>query len=213
MIEQGSDAWFAERLGKITASRIKDVIAKTKAGYSTSRKNYAAQLLLERVLGIREETYVNAAMQRGTDEEPLARAAYAEAMALDYVEEVSFITHPTIMSSGASPDGLVGTDGMLEIKNPNTATHIGWAVAGKVPPEHIPQMAWQLACSGRRWCDFVSYDSRMPEGQQLFIRRYHRDDKVIKDLEEEVIAFDKEIEAMAASCDGVTWIDLSQKEQ
>ena len=205
MIEQGSEEWHAERLGMVTASRIKDVIAKTKTGPSASRKNYAAQLMLERVLGVREESYVNASMQRGTDEEPLARAAYAEAMGLDYVEEVSFIAHPRIERSGASPDGLVGTDGMLEIKNPNTATHVAWAVAGKVPPEHVPQMAWQLACSGRKWCDFVSYDSRMPDGQQIFIRRYHRDDELIDILESEVIFFDAEIEAMAQSCNTVKW--------
>ena len=205
MIEQGSEEWFAERLGRVTASRIKDVVAKTKTGPSASRKNYAAQLMLERVIGIREEFFVNEAMKRGTEQEPLARAAYAEAMGLDYIEEVSFITHPRIERSGASPDGLVGADGMLEIKCPNTATHVAWAVAGKVPPEHIPQMAWQLACSGRKWCDFVSYDSRMPEGQQIFIRRYHRDDELIDILESEVVFFDAEIEAMAKSCNTVKW--------
>jgi len=205
MTEQGSEEWFAERLGRVTASRIKDVIAKTKTGPSASRKNYAAQLMMERVMGVREESYVNAAMQWGTTQEPLARMAYAEAMQLDYVEEVSFITHPRIERSGASPDGLVGADGMLEIKCPNTATHVAWAVAGKVPPEHIPQMAWQLACSGRKWCDFVSYDSRMPEGQQIFIRRYHRDDELIDILESEVVFFDAEIEAMAKSCNTVKW--------
>lgn len=207
MSEQGTEEWFSERLGKVTASRIKDVISRTKTGPSTSRKNYAAELMLERVTGVRQEGFANEAMRRGSELEPLARIAYEEARGLDYVAQVGFIDHPFIKRSGASPDGLVGIDGMVEIKVPNTATHAAWAIAGKVPQEHVPQLAWQLACTGRKWVDFVSYDPRMPEGQQLFIRRYHRDDDYIDELESEVVFFDNEVEALVASCNTVQWIE------
>lgn len=206
MIEQGTEEWFAERLGKITASRVKDVIAKTKTGPSASRKNYAAQLMLERVLGQRQDTYVNAAMQWGIEQEPLARLAYSMLLHTDVeVEEVSFINHPTIERSGASPDGLVGIDGMVELKCGNTATHCAWAIAGKVPEEHTLQMQWQMACANRLWCDFVSYDPRMPEGQQIFVRRLQRDDKLISELEEEVIKFDLEVVELVENLKVVRW--------
>lgn len=204
MIIQGTEEWFAARLGKITASRIKDVMAKTKSGYSTSRKNYAASLMLERVTGMREEGYVNAAMQRGTEEEPLARLAYSLHCGVE-VEEIGFINHPSIERTGASPDGLIGIDGMLEIKNPNTATHIEYAISGKAPAEYILQMQWQLACAERQWCDFVSFDSRMPEGQQFFLRRVERDEKLIEEITNEVITFDKEVENLVSACNSVVW--------
>lgn len=203
-MDQQSDAWFAARIGLITASRIKDVIAKTKSGYSTSRANYAAQLMLERATGVREEGFTNAAMLRGVEEEPFARAAYEVQMNV-MVDEVGFIPHPTIARSGASPDGLVGADGMVEIKNGNTATHCKWAIAGKVPEEHIPQLVWQLACSGRQYVDFVSYDRRMPEGQQLFIRRFHREEKLIAEITGEVLAFDREVDDLVANLGVVKW--------
>jgi putative phage-type endonuclease len=205
MIEQGSDEWFALKLGKVSASRIADVVAKGKGNApSASRANYAAQLMLERVLGQRQETYSNAAIQWGVEQEPLARLAYSLHKGVE-VEEVSFIDHPFILRSGASPDGLVGTDGMIEIKNPNTATHIKWALAGEVPAEHVLQMQWQMACAGRQWNDFVSYDSRMPEGQQLFIRRLQRDNEVIETLEAEVAFFDGSVEAMINECNTIKW--------
>jgi putative phage-type endonuclease len=203
-MEQDTQQWLNDRLGKITASRIKDMMAQTKTGQSASRKNLAAQLMLERVTGQRENGFVSAAMTFGIETEPLARLAYSLHTGFD-VEETGFIDHPTIARSGASPDGLVGIDGMVEIKCGNTATHIGWAIAGIVPPEHALQMQWQMACTGREWNDFVSFDPRMPEGQQMFIRRLYRDDDFISTLEQEVVKFDAEIEALVESCNKVTW--------
>jgi putative phage-type endonuclease len=204
VIEQGSEAWQTMRCGKITASRIKMMVAKTKSGPSASRQNLAATLMLERVLGVVEETFVNDAMRRGVEEEPLARLAYTLATGND-VEEVPFINHPNIANAGASPDGLVGEDGMVEIKNPNTSTHVGWAIAGVVPAEHVMQLQWQMACSGRKWCDFVSFDSRMPEGQSLFIKRLYRDDDLIEKVEKQVVEFDAEVEKMVSDLRSITW--------
>ena len=193
MIEQGSPEWFAQRLGKVTASRVADVIAKTKTGYSTSRDNYMAQLVCERMTNTVAESFTNTAMQWGTETEPLARAAY-EAHADVLVDEVAMITHPTIEQAGASPDGLVGDIGMLEIKCPNTATHIDTLLTQTVPGKYITQMQWQMACTGRKWCDFVSFDPRMSDGLQLFVKRVNRDDAYIQMLEKEVIQFLTELD-------------------
>ena len=188
MIEQGSPEWFAQRLGKVTASRVADVIAKTKTGYSTSRDNYMAQLVCERMTQTVAESFTNAAMQWGTETEPLARAAY-EAHADVLVDEVPMIAHPTIEAAGASPDGLVGNDGLVEIKCPNTATHIDTLLSQTVPGKYNTQMQWQMACTGRQWCDFVSFDPRMGDGLQLFVKRVPRDNAYIQMLEEEVRKF------------------------
>jgi putative phage-type endonuclease len=193
MIEQGSPEWFAQRLGKVTASRVADVIAKTKTGYSTSRENYMAQLVCERLTGTVAESYTNAAMQWGTETEPLARAAY-EAYADVLVDEVAMITHPTIEASGASPDGLVGDDGLVEIKCPNTATHIDTLLSGAVPGKYVTQMQWQMAVTERSWCDFVSFDPRLPKELQLFVKRVQRDNDYIQMLEKEVVSFLKELD-------------------
>lgn len=192
-IVQGSEEWFAARLGKVTASRVADIIAKTKTGYSTSRTNYAAQLVAERLTGVVQESYTNAAMQWGTDQEPDARVAY-EFLTSSNVAEVGFVIHPTITMSGASPDGLVGKDGLVEIKCPNTATHIETLLGAAVPAKYEAQMRWQLACTGRKWCDFVSYDPRLPEDMQIFIQRMDRDDAKIAALEDEVRSFLFEVE-------------------
>ena len=170
MIEQGTPEWFAQRMGKVTASRVADVIAKTKTGYSTSRDNYMAQLVCERLTWTVAESFTNAAMAHGTETEPLARAAY-ESKADVLVDEVAMISHPTIKRAGASPDGLVGEDGLVEIKCPNTATHIDTLLTQTVPGKYITQMQWQMACTGRKWCDFVSFDNRLPEELQIFIKR------------------------------------------
>ena len=206
MSVQGTDEWFAERVGQITASRIKDVMAKTKTGYSTSRKNYATELALERITGQKAERYSNSAMAWGTEQEPFARAEY-ERFTGELVDEIGYVAHNVVRRSGASPDGLVGSHGILEIKCPNTATHIEWAVAGKVPPEHVMQMQWQIECTGRDWADFVSFDPRMPDGQQLFIRRLHRDHKIISEITAEIISFDRDIEEIIKSLDSVDWIN------
>ena len=197
-MEQRTQEWLETRAGKATASRVKDIVAKTKTGVSASRKNYLAQLVVERFTGIPEASElaaVSKAVQWGIDVEPEARAAY-EARTGDFVKEEAFCQHPTITMSGASPDGLVGDDGLLEIKCPNTATHIEYLLSGKPPSEYLAQMAWQLACSGRKWVDFVSYDPRMPEQHRLFIVRYMRDDKYISELEAEVIKFLAEVDEM-----------------
>ena len=192
-MEQRSSEWFAARLGKVTASRVADVIAKTKSGYSTSRDNYMAQLVCERLTGQKGESFTNAAMQWGTETEPLARSAY-EAYADLMVEEVAFVQHPKIEMAGASPDGLVGLFGMLEIKCPNTATHIDTLLTQTVPTKYITQMQWQMRCCERQWCDFVSFDPRLPQDLQLFVKRVEFDASYVAMLEEEVTSFLKELE-------------------
>lgn len=187
-IVQGSPEWFAARLGKVTASRVADVIAKTKTGYSTSRENYMVELALERITGVRQEGYTNDAMKWGTENEPLARAAY-EARTGELVEEVGLLLHPRIEHSGASPDGLVGKDGQIEIKCPQSATHVRTLRSGKPDGKYLTQMHWQLACTGRDWCDFISFDPRMPDGLQLFVTRIERDNKFIQTLEQEIEVF------------------------
>ena len=188
MVIQGTNEWKECRVGKVTASRVADVVAKTKSGYSASRDNYMAQLVCERLTGKPAESFSNAAMQWGTETEPLARAAYEAKMNV-LVDEVGFIDHPSIVNSGASPDGLVGADGLIEIKCPNTATHIDTLLSQTVPKKYADQIFWQMACTGRDWCDFVSYDPRLPSDLQLFIKRIPRDDKYIQLLEAEVIEF------------------------
>ena len=194
MIVQGSPEWFAARLGKVTASRVADVIAKTAKGYGASRANYAAELIVERLTGAREEGFKSAAMQWGNDNEPRAREAYEFKSGL-WVDQTGFIIHPRIKDAGASPDGLVGDDGMLEIKCPNTATHLDTLSSGKPAGKYVTQMQWQMACAERAWCDFVSYDPRLPNELRLFVVRVERDDAMIESLEAEVIAFLVELEA------------------
>ncbi len=189
---QKSPEWFAARLGKVTASRVADVIAKTKSGYSASRDNYMAQLICERLTNTQGESFTNAAMQWGTETEPLARSAY-EAHA-EMVEEVGFVQHPKIEQAGASPDGLVGLFGMLEIKCPNTATHIDTLLSQTVPTKYITQMQWQMRCCERQWCDFVSFDPRLPQDLQLFVKRVDFDAAYVATLEEEVNLFLKELD-------------------
>lgn len=197
MIEQGSPEWIAVRLGKVTASRIADVIARTKTGWGASRANYMAELLTERLTGVRAESYVSPAMQWGTDQEPNARAAY-EFLHDCTVEPGSYFDHPSIPMSGASPDGLIGPAGLVEIKCPNTATHIETLQGGSVPHKYIAQIQWQMACTGRKWCDWVSFDPRMPAAMRLFVHRVQRDDKHILALEEAVTEFLGELDAKIA---------------
>lgn len=181
-MEQLSDEWFQARCGKATASRISDVIAKTRSGWGASRANYQAELIAERLTGVPAAGFTSAAMQWGIDTEPQARAAY-EFMTDAQVTEIAFIEHPTIGMSGASPDGLVGDDGMVEIKCPNTATHIDTLLRGVIQDKYLVQMLWQMACSGRDWCDFVSFDPRMPADLALWVKRVPRDQKRIDELE------------------------------
>jgi putative phage-type endonuclease len=196
-IVQGSPEWFLQRLGKVTASRLADVVAKTKTGESASRATYRAELVAERLTGKQAEGFSNAAMKWGTDCEPLARAAY-EAERGVFVIETGMIHHPTIAMSGASPDGLVMADGLLEIKCPETKAHIETVLSGKAPSKYVPQMQWQMACTGRAWCDFVSFDPRMPADVQIFVTRVNRDVDAIAEYEAEVIRFLAEVDDTVA---------------
>ena len=192
-VTQGTEAWHQQRMGKATASRISDIVAKTKTGYSTSRANYMAQLVVERMTNQVAESYSNAAMEWGIENEEFARAAY-EAKIGNMVDQVGAIDHPRIAMSAASPDGLVGDDGCLEIKCPNTATHIETLLGDEPAKKYYDQMQWQMVCANRSWCDFVSFDPRMPAHLQLFVKRIERSDLYIAELEKEVVQFLVEVE-------------------
>ncbi len=192
--EQRTEQWYADRLGKLTASRVADMLARTKSGWSTSRANYLAELVLERITGKRADGFVSSAMQRGTDLEGDARIAY-EFRTNATIEPVGFVPHPTVPMSGASPDGLIGTDGLVEFKCPNSATHMDTLSAGAVPDKYVLQIQWQLACTGRKWCDFVSFDPRFPEAMTLFIKRLERDDARIAEIENQAVLFLNDVEA------------------
>lgn len=201
-IVQGSPEWFAIRCGKVTASRVADVVAKTKSGPSASRTNYMAELIAEQLTGQPAERFSNAAMAWGTEKEPEARSTYEFYRGVA-VNQVGFVLHPKIDASGASPDGLVDDDGLVEIKCPNTATHLDTLLGQIVPSKYVSQIQWQLACTGRAYCDFVSYDPRLPESMRLFIKRLPRDDKRIAELETEVSGFIREIAAKISELNGL----------
>jgi putative phage-type endonuclease len=192
-IIQGTPEWFAARLGKVTASRVADVVAKTKTGWGASRANYMAELVAERLTGTSADKFSNAAMQWGTEQEPEARAAYEFRVGVD-VLQVSFMHHPIIPKTGASPDGLIGEEGLVEIKCPNTATHIDTLIGQTIPGKYVTQMLWQMACTGRQWCDFVSFDPRLPPSMRLFVKRLERDELRIKEIEKDVAEFLSEVE-------------------
>jgi len=193
---QGSDEWLAARAGKVTASRICDVIAKIKTGEAAARRDYRTQIVAEILTGRPQESaYMNDEMRWGVEQEPLARSAYE--MAADcLVDTVGLVLHPTIDRAAASPDGLVAADGLLEIKCPKTATHLQYLMDGAVPRDYQPQMLWQMACTGREWCDFVSFDPRLPEKMRLLKVRLMRDDARIAELEREVLAFLADVDRM-----------------
>lgn len=195
-VEHRSEEWRALRCGLVTASRCCDVAAITKKGEEgAARRHYRAEVISERLTNIPADLnrYVSREMQWGIDKEPFARAAY-EMMRDVMVDAGGFVTHPTLANFGASPDGLVGLDGLVQIKCPNTSTHLEWKLEGVVPVEHATQMLAELACTGRQWNDFVSFDPRLPEHMQLFVRRLYRDDKLIALLEGEVAHFNAEID-------------------
>jgi putative phage-type endonuclease len=194
MIEQGSNEWHLLRLGKVTASRIADVLSKGKSGESASRRNYRTELVVQRLTGLPGESFSNAAMEHGVRTEPLARTAY-EVEKQQFVEQVAFIDHPSIEWFGCSPDGLV-TDGLIEIKCPNSTTHVDYLADNKPPAKYIPQMQCQMAVTGRQWCDFVSFDPRLPDDLQLFVVRLERDQEYIEAMEAEVKKFLSEVDEM-----------------
>ena len=185
---QGTDDWFNARLGKVTASRLNDAFSTTKTGEGAGRINYRLELVTERLTGIKGESFTNSYMQWGTEQEPFAREAYELAKS-EFVVETGFIDHPTIPMSGASPDGLVQTEGAIEIKCPASTTHIGYISAGVVPAKYKNQMIWQLICTGRKWADFVSYDPRLPDNLKLFVVRYEPTEAERKEVEDKVIEF------------------------
>jgi len=195
-IIQGTPEWLQLRLGHVTASRVADIMAKTKTGPSASRQNYLIELAIQRVTGVVEESYKNEAMIRGTEEEPKARQAY-ELLTETFVEELPFVKHKIIEWFGCSPDGIIknndGTYNLLEIKNPNSATHWSYIKEGEPPTKYKIQMMAQMACTGAQWCDFFSYDSRMPEGSRHFLKRMMRDNKFIEEMEKEVKTFLDEV--------------------
>jgi len=190
-MEQRTPEWFAKRLGLVTASRIADVMAKVKTGTAASRSGYMTQLVTERLTRQPTEGYQSAAMEWGIEQEGAARAAY-EARTGVLVDEVDFVRHPTL-EAGASPDGLVGEDGCIEIKCPNTATMLEYIEDRSVPRKYLLQIQWQLACTGRNWCDFVAYDPRLPEHLQLLVIRVPRDEDVIEQIAAEVGRFVTEL--------------------
>ena len=200
-MEQRTDEWFAARMGKVTASRVADVMAVTRTGPSASRKNYMMELMVERLTGARQESYTNAAMQHGVEYEPVARAAYEQVIS-GLVHEVGFVMHKGIAGFGCSPDGLVAYDGLVEIKCPNTAQHVDTMLNG-FPNKYKAQVQAQIACTNRSWCDFVSYDPRMPDHLSLVIIRQHRDTEYIGEMESEIVEFLSELEELVENVS--TW--------
>ena len=193
MIQQGTPEWHQARLGKVTASKLADVMSKGKGGApSATRATYRAQLVVERLTGNPTEGFTNAAMAHGTETEPQARATYILTTGR-MVSEVGFIDHPSISMAGASPDGLIGSEGLIEIKCPNSATHIATLRGSEIDGKYVKQMQWQMACTGRAWCDFVSFDPRLPDELQLHIRRVQRDPAMIVEMETVVRAFLEEV--------------------
>jgi len=187
-MEQRSEEWFAARLGCVTASRTADVMAKTNSGYSASRGNYMAQLITERLTGEKADGFSSSAMQWGTETEPQARNAYEIITGEDVLED-GFVAHPFIKGLGASPDGLVGSDGLVEIKCPNSATHIDTLLSEKVPAKYVTQMQVQMMCCQREWCDFVSFDPRLPGDMNFWMKRVWADADRQKEIETEVLLF------------------------
>jgi len=196
-LQQGSDEWRSARAGSLGASQIAEALAKTKSGWGASRANLMAQLVVERLTGLPAEGFSNAAMVWGTEKEPEARLAY-EFRTDASVATIGMVRHPSISGTHASPDGLVGDDGLIEIKCPQSATHLDTLLNRVVPGKYVTQMQWQMACTGRQWCDFVSYDPRLPESMRVFVQRVPRDADLIASLEKEVADFLSELDAKLA---------------
>lgn len=192
-ILQRSDGWFADRCGKVTASRVKDINAKPKPGKAFNALTLS--ILTERLTGVQEETPTNRAMQWGIDQEPYAIAAY-ENLTGEFVKGTGLINHQTIAWGGASPDGLVGLKGQLEVKCPNTTTHLNTILVQEVPKEYIPQITWQLACTRLEWCDFVSYCPLLPEHLQIVVIRVFAKDLDVAGIERDVRKFNENIESL-----------------
>lgn len=192
-LDQGSEDWRLARVGSLGASSLHEAVAKTKTGWGASRANIMARLVVERLTGIPQDTYMNDAMRWGKECEPEARAAYSFHCGVD-VAQVGLVRHPTIKGSHCSPDGFTEDDGLVEFKCPNSSTHIDFLLTGSIPDKYVVQMLWQMTCTDRQYCDFVSYDPRLPVELRLFIKRLDRDNKRIAKLEEDVREFIAELE-------------------
>ncbi len=197
--EQGTPEWYQARLGRVTASKIADVMAQGRSGKpSATRKNYLAQLVAERLTGNLSESFKSADMEWGTQHEAEARKLYEFYKDVD-VKQVGIVYHPTIKMFGASVDGFVGEDGLVEFKCPKTATHIDTLLGKTILGTYKKQMNGQKACTGRAWCDFVSYDPRLPAEMSLHIERVYRDPKAIVETEEAVVEFLNDVDEMESS--------------
>jgi len=194
-MDQGTDEWRAFRLGKASASKVGDIMARTKSGPSTSRNNYLMQLLCERLTGKPSDFFITEPMARGTELEPLARSAYEVDQGVTVLETGCF-SHPDIPGFIASPDGLVGHEGMIECKCPNTAQHVGFMRTGEIDSKYQWQMLAQMACSERHWVDYVSYDTRLPDPLQYKRQRFPRDETRIQEMLHEVKKFLAELDAL-----------------
>jgi len=192
-MEQRTDEWFKARLGKVTASKVSDVLAKIKSGEAAVRRNYKMQLATERLTNQKTDTYINQAMQDGIDREDTAREIY-EIVRDIKVEQVGFIDHPTIKMAGASPDGLLPDNGVLEIKCPIETTHTTNLLERKLPSRYISQVQWQIACTGAEYANFVSYNPNFEPKLQLMFIEVERDNEYIEMLEEEVSTFLLEVD-------------------
>lgn len=196
--EQGSSAWFNHRLGAVTSSRVADAIAKRKKGDEelSCRRRLKFELVSERLTGNASEHYVSRWMEEGKENEPLARAAYEIEMGVE-VEQVGYVYHPSLKWAGASPDGLVGPDGLSEYKCPQISTHLAWILGGVIPEEYVPQMRMQLACcEDRQWNDFCSYCPKLPKDLRLFIVRMERNESKITLMNSAIATFNEEVEQM-----------------
>lgn len=197
MLEQGTAEWLAARAGSLGASQVADALATTKSGWGASRANVKAQLVRERLTGKPTETFCSAAMQRGKDLEPQARAMYAFQTGYD-VSEIAIVRHPAIEGSHCSPDGLCNADGLLEIKCCGDARHFE-VLEGDEPEErYIKQCRWQMAVTGRQWVDLAYFNPDWPAEMQMVIHRIERDAEVLEGMEAEVRKFLAEVAASEA---------------
>jgi putative phage-type endonuclease len=193
MIQQTPE-WYQAKIGRVSASRCADLMAKTKSGYSTSRNNYMTELIIARITGEYPESYTSPSMQWGIDTETQAREAY-EIATYTPVSQAGFILHPDNSEVGCSPDGLIGEDGGLEIKCPNSATHLDTLLTGKIDRKYLLQIQFSMWVTNRKWWDYVSYDPRFPEHMRLFISRVDRDETIILEIKAEVEKFLDEMKA------------------
>ena len=192
-VEQGTQLWKELRLGHVTASCVADIMMKGKSGESETRRKYKMRIIAERLTRQGQDSYMNAAMEWGIEQEPYARMAYE----LEHdvlVDKTGFWHHPTIPYVGVSPDGLVNDDGLVEIKCPNTTTHLDYVDDDKVPSKYYKQIQCQLWVTGRQWCDFVSFDPRLQYKKRLFVKRCYRDEELISEMSTAVNEFLSEVD-------------------